>query len=259
GVGGGDDEGLVLVDAAQDVHGQFLGRVETRGRLGDVRRGVAAQRRLRKARVDVVQKRGVHEARAHDADLDAASGRLGAQPEAPADDGVLGGGVGDADRHRDETGERGGVDDVPVPLLQHDRVGGVDAVHDALEVDVDRAVPVVERELLGQAADPDAGVVEDQVDVPVVGPHALVQVGDGAGVGDVQVRGRRLALAERVELVGDLLGALGVDVGDHDGVAARHQGRGDRTADAGRSSGHDRDAHERSARLIGFNVELQEL
>jgi hypothetical protein len=61
---------------------------------------------------------------------------------------------------------------VPVALPDHVRVGRPDAVDDTHHVDVHDPLPVIGREVLDRAADPDSRVVEDQVDPAVIGHHA---------------------------------------------------------------------------------------
>jgi hypothetical protein len=79
-----------------------------------------------------------------------------------------------------------GVDDVAVLLGQHDVVGGLGAVYAALEVDVDQPVPVLERELVGVAHHPDAGIVEDEVELAGLLRHFPVERLGGGVVADVE-------------------------------------------------------------------------
>ena len=112
----------------------------------------------------LVEDRGVHRGRADGGDADAVRGRLGAQRQRQPDHRVLGHDVRRQQPGRHQPAHRGGVDDVAAALADHQRVRRVHAVHDAADVDVDDRVPVVEGELLGLAADADAGVVEQQVE-----------------------------------------------------------------------------------------------
>ena len=61
-----------------------------------------------------------------------------------ADDRVLCGAIADDERRRPQARARSHIHDVPEPLPEHDRIGGLHAMHDAVQVDVQDAIPVIE-------------------------------------------------------------------------------------------------------------------
>ena len=166
---------------------------------------------------------------------------LGAQDVGEPEHPVLGDGVGPEAAQRQDGRHGGRVDDMPLFLRGQDaRHEGADAVDDAPQVDVDDAVPVLERYLPGVAAVDDAGIVHRDVELPEVldgrGPDAL----DGVGISDVGGDGQDLgALAgqsRRVRAQGVL-----VDVGHDDlhagGDEAFDDGQPDATGRAGDDGG----------------------
>ena len=124
------------------------------------------------AGVDVPEHGGARTNAGHRAETRTPGGG-GLEPQHPGegDHGVLGHGVGTEQRHGDQPGQRGGDDDVPVALGPHDRVDRLDAVDHAAQVDVDRAVPVLRRQLLDAPGDGDPGVVVEHVDPAVLVHH----------------------------------------------------------------------------------------
>ena len=80
------------------------------------------------------------------------------------DDGVLRGAVAARTGRRDEACHRRRVDDVARALRDHVRVDGMNAVRDALHVDVEDVVPGVPLVGVDLAADADAGIVEEEID-----------------------------------------------------------------------------------------------
>ena len=58
-------------------------------------------------------------------------------------------GIADDDREVHEARHGGGVDDVSESLLGHDVVGGVDAVDDPPQIDIDDLFPVVKGRIPG--------------------------------------------------------------------------------------------------------------
>ena len=166
--------------------------------------------------------------------------------------------VGGEARSRHQAGQRGSVHDVPVALAEHQRVGGVHAVHDAPEVDIDHPVPVIQSQFLDHAADRDPGVVEDQIELAVVGRDLYDEVGDGTRIPDVYGNRRQPGPARcrparwrpasrlhasrrrRVDLLGDRLSGGLVDIGDHDRGTTPGQRPDERRPDPRAAPGHDR-------------------
>ena len=134
-----------------------------------------------------------------------------------------------------ETGERRGVDDVALVLLEQERQEGVHAVHHPHQVHADRPLPERERGI-DDAAAADAGVVAHHVD---------------------RAERRQRPVADRVDVGGDRhvgrhahhVGALGLelrhrgrqrsrlDVGQHQAHAVGREALGQRPADAAGPAG----------------------
>ena len=149
---------------------------------------------------------------------------------------MLGHGVGREERGRTEAGERGDVQDVPVPLTHHDRVAGGHAVHDAAHVDVEDALPMGERDLVHLARDADAGVVDEQVETPAGGRllDGRAHSRRGAHVhGDGTCSRPRCRRHPR--------GRLTVDIGDDHSRAPSGELEGQRATDARACSGDEGD------------------
>ena len=191
-------------------------------------------------RIALVEKRRVDHSRAHHAHPHAVGGALHAQARAQSDHAVLGHGVGRQHGRREQARQRRRVHDVATALSDHDGVGGHHAVHDAAQVDVDGAVPVGQGELAHLSGDPHAGVVEQQVEMPVVVGGALAPAR--------RRRRRRSRRAPRpttrpggpaAKCVGGRFGPGLVDVGQHHrGPTARQRAR-QRLADPRRRPGDD--------------------
>jgi hypothetical protein len=75
---------------------------------------------------------------------------------------VLGRHVAGRVAHRDQSVDRGGVDDVPAVAFDHPGQEGLHAVDDAPQVDADDELPVGGRHLGEGRRDVDAGVVDQQ-------------------------------------------------------------------------------------------------
>ena len=60
-----------------------------------------------------------------------------------------------------------GVDEVPEALLAEDRQRRGDAVQDALEVDVDHLLPVLDAQVVQRGDQPDPGVADEDVELAV--------------------------------------------------------------------------------------------
>ena len=94
---------------------------------------------------DVVREHGRIDLLVNNAGIGVAGeAQAGGQP----DHRVFGHGVRHQERHRAQPRRAGDVEDVPLTLLHHRRVGGADAVHHAADVDVDDGVPVHAAEVL---------------------------------------------------------------------------------------------------------------
>ena len=206
--------------------------------LEPLRRLAEVARTHRRARVDdLVEELGVGVAGAERRDGDPAAGGLGAQGAGEADDGPLRGRVGRHPRGGHEPGEGGGVEDVAaVGLGEHLVVGGARAVDDTPDVDAERVLPVRIGGLLERTGEEHPGVVDHDVEPPVLGDRRADELTDRFGVADVH--GRRARAAERR---GRFLRGRAVDVGDHDVAAALDELTGDLEADARPSAGDDAD------------------
>src|SRR5581483_5584125 len=123
-----------------------------------------------------------------------------------------------------EEGARGDVDDLAAALGLHDRDDGPTAEVDALQVDLEHAVPLLERQVLGGPLpevlrDADRRVVEPDVDAAVArlrlghqARHALQighvgRAGPGGAAGRADL-GRHALAGRRVQLGDDHLGAF---------------------------------------------------
>jgi len=125
----------------------------------------------------------------------AAARELDVQRLRQAHDAPLGGGVGRELGSGGDAGQGGRVDHRRGPSLrEHARHERLDPVGDAEQVHVDDALPVLDGRVLEVAAEADAGVVVEDVDVPVGGEDRLGQRLHGRGVGHVE-RVRRGAAA----------------------------------------------------------------
>src|SRR5882724_44691 len=241
--GVGEDVEVLALDAAHDAAGDLLGADDAArhgGALGGDRPARIAQRRgpvADRVLVDV----GLDDHRAEDADADALLGELAVQGLGEPDHGELGGAVDAEPAHPDQPRHGGRVDDVSAGAAR-EQAGheGLDAVHDAPEVDVHGVLPVGVRRGAELAHGGDAGVVAHDVhgaEAPLgcVGEraHALER-------GHVGRHGEHLgaALAERG---GHPLHCRPIDVGEHDVRAARSEGARHRCADPAAAAGDDGD------------------
>jgi low temperature requirement protein LtrA len=235
-----DDERLVPFDATEHVLRQRIGLVQ-RAELPGQGGRVGACLRLGQVRIDPAEQRRVDEPRAHRAHLDTPARALGAQRQAEPDDRVLDRVIGRKARPGNQPGQRRGIDDVAVPLVQHQRVRGMRPVDDTFEIDVDHPVPVIERQFLNQAADGDAGVVEDEVEPAVLGCDLVHECGYRVRVADIEDRRAHLP-AFCGDRARDHFRSRLVDVSDHDRRAARGERTDEGRADPRPAAGDDRDA-----------------
>jgi hypothetical protein len=130
---------------------------------------------------------------------------------------------------------------VAATLLDHDGVGGRHPVYHPQEVDLDDPAPVHEGEVRYCPRHVDAGVVEHEVERPVLPGGARHQVGDGLRVGDVQRGRHRRSAAPRLALSARRVGGGGgpvlVDVGEDAQRAVLDERGGNRLSDPRRSPG----------------------
>jgi hypothetical protein len=110
-----------------------------------------------------------------------------------------------------------------VTLAQHQWIRGMDTVHDALEVDLDHTIPVIQGQLLDQPGDRDSRVVEDQVQPAVISRDLIDEVRDRARVRDVDKRRTGFGAGAGVDLLGYRLCCPLVNVGDHDSATSRRE------------------------------------
>ena len=178
---------------------------------------------------------------------------LAVQRLGEADHGELRGAVDAEPLHADESGHRGGVDDVAaVRLARQQRHEGLDAVHDAPEVDVHRVLPVAHASRWRSRR-------------RVAMPALLQTMWTRAEALALPRRRARATLSSAVTSVGTLqhlgrprsvrprpLERRRVEVGEHDARAARGEGARHGHADAAATAGDDRDpileiVHDRDA------------
>ena len=226
-----DQQRLVALDGLQRVPREAVGVV---GRLDALalQEVVAA---VESADGALVENRGLDRRRADGQHADAVRRGLRAQRQRQPDDGVFGRHVAGDLSGRGQPGHRCGVDDVAVALLDHLRVGGGDAVHDAADIHVDDRVPLVEGQQFGVAAPHDARVVEHQVESAGAGDDIVDHRLHRCGVGDVEA-GRACPVAERRRRA---LGGVAVDVGADHVRACADERATQRRADAGSGTGDD--------------------
>ena len=130
---------------------------------------------------------------------------------------------------------------LPASLAEHDRGHLLGAQVSALEVDVDRAVPLVLGRLQHRLGEHDAGVVDQDVDAPEVVDGGADEIFDVSGRRDVGAHRERVAarLLDRIDhRLRFALSAHPVD--DHLGALGGETLR-DRLADPARRARHDGD------------------
>jgi hypothetical protein len=106
------------------------------------------------------------------------------------------------------------------PLLDHDRIGGVHAVHHSAQVDVYCRLPVVEGQVLSLTRDRNPRIVEDQIEPTVYVADLTEQGFNRRIVSDVQSGGARNARSAGGERCRHPFGAGGVKIGDDHRVAS---------------------------------------
>ena len=192
---------------------------------------------------------GLDELRAQDARADRRSDQFEFEEQALAqpDDRVLARHVRSDAGRAVEAGVRRGADDVADALLVHDRQRRPDAVDHAEHVDVEDALPQLDR--VGPCvADPgDAGVVEHHVDAAELLDGVLDQHID-LGFSRRVAHHRRDARAVLAEPGLDVAQLRRVDVGEHDTHPLGDHRLGDGEADPARSTGDHGDIAGRNCR-----------
>ena len=130
---------------------------------------------------------------------------------------------------------RGDVDDAAPAGLDHVGQYRLNAVKDAVEVDVDDPLPVVERDV-GEALEAlEPGGVDQNRHRPQLRADGRQRVVDRGAVGDVGGVGE--------------FGVGWIEVDDRDVQAVGAQPLGDRVSDAGSASGHDRGLHAQASAI----------
>ena len=156
------------------------------------------------------------------------------------DNGALAGGVvADGDFRQAALAEDGGdVDDAAVARLQHLAAEITGAAHDAENVGVDGVDPVLLGELVQGLALAAAGIVDQDIDLAVLGDDGLDGVGHVLGHAHVAADDQALR-AHGADLFGDLV-QLPLAAGEDGEVGAlAGESEGELTAQAGGSAGDD--------------------
>ena len=155
------------------------------------------------------------------------------------DEAGLGGGVGRRARLAVMPGVAGDGDDHAAPGLDHRRQRRLHGEEGALEVGLEHAVPVVLGDVERGTLVPDAGAVDEHVELPV----ALHRRGDErpAVADGAHVAGHPAVLAGRHQALGDGLRLGLVPAGDHDRAALHGEAPRAGLADARRPAGDQND------------------
>ena len=130
---------------------------------------------------------------------------------------------------------RGDVDDSAPAGLDHVGQHRLNAVKDAVEVDVDDPLPVVERDVGEPLELLESGGVDQNRDRPQLSADGGQCVVDCSAVGDVGGVGE--------------FGIGRIEVDDRDVQAVGAQPLGDRLSNAGAASGHDRGLHAQASAI----------
>ncbi len=162
----------------------------------------------------------------------------------------LGCAVGRLSGRRDDAEDAGDVDQLRCALAREHGQECARQAHGGAEVDGHQPVEVVRVHLLEQAADRDAGVVDQRGDTAVPREHGGGQRGDGGVVGHVQHM-RAHADPGGPRLLGGCLEPGRVEVDQRQVHAALREIVRQRSTDAARSTGDDADA---AAQRPGFQA-----
>ena len=157
---------------------------------------------------------------------------------AETDHRVLGGAVGRAARECRLAGDRGDVDDVAAASRHHPPRGELGAGDDPAQVDVDHPLGRLRALVRQQAAEQDAGVVDEDVERAEPLLDLLEERLERVPIGDVERKAGRVG-AERNRL---RLREVSVEVPDRDPRPGTGGGQGGRAADPARPA-RDRDHH----------------
>ena len=225
-----------------DRVGHLLGLEQAAQRRGRGQGGLGLLGRAAGARHDVGDRPlghlGAHEGGADGVDAHPGAGELGGHGAGEADHRVLGGGVGGRVGDAGAPGGRGDGDDRTRPALAH---AGDDRAHAQKRpggVDVEVALPGLERRLVQRRGLAHPGAVDEHVHVA----DARKVVGHGALVGDIAAVGVDAGQGAQRRVV--------APEGD-DPVAVLRKAQHGRPADAARAAGHHhRPAHSSAARNI---------
>ncbi len=141
---------------------------------------------------------------------------------------------------RDETGDRGQVDDRSGLALAQvgQRQAGADV--DGIEIDAHAAAPLVRRGVVDRADRPDAGVVDEHIEASERGVGLGQSLGPGRLRGDVVDAGDRRVGMGCIDIGGDGLGRGAIEIAHHDAGAFIGEGAGDSAADAAGAAGDKR-------------------
>ena len=153
---------------------------------------------------------------------------------------MLRGAIAHDERRRPQARAGGHVDDVSEPLAEHDRIGGLYAVDDTAQVDVQNAIPVLELVKADLAHNANPRVVEDVVQTSLTAERVLDQSLGRSEVGDIQPLGGSLPTGLS-DAGSDFLSQLNLQVSQHDQRPSPCQRFAQRAADAGsaaRDNGH---------------------
>ena len=198
-----------------------------------VQAGHLAPRALGQLRIDP--------ARQHRVDLDVVlrpGGRAGA---AELHDAAFARRIGRREARREDRHHRADIDDLAAARLLHVRIGGVRAHERAGEVGVDHRVPFGGAERVRRLADVRAGIVDQNVQPPMLGRRLVDHRAAGffarhIHVGELGLAARVLDLLHRRRALG------GVAARKHHGRAGRRHALRHAEPDAAIAAGDDRDA-----------------
>src|SRR3954462_10448277 len=181
--------------------------------------------------------RGLDVARSHHVGRDVAAAQLAGQRLGEADQPRLGGRVVRLAGVAHHAHHRGDVDDPPPPALHHPPDHLFAEREGAGQVGAQHPLPVVEGHASEQVVGGDAGVVDQDVDLPEVGWQALQPLAEGLGLGDVE-RQRPGAAPAGVDVGGERLELLLVARRHHHPRPLEGQELGDGLADPLGGAGH---------------------
>eukprot|EP01137_Pigoraptor_chileana_P006812 Opistho-2@51562 len=218
----GQDIELVRLHALQHILGQHFGfhtdgdhLFQMRHDIG-VRAIIAGTLQMRRAGQHRFMDVAVDCAGAEHRHADAVVGQIQRQTFGEAPDRHFQRAVNACPLERDEGGHGRGIDDMPaLAPLYHTRHEGLDAVDDALQIDVQLPIPVIISGVLERAEDRHARRVEQQLDRPQLSLHRVGGALIGIPVGDIQFH-RHHIMATPLEPGHRLVQMVLPDVDDRD-------------------------------------------